>query len=156
MQWRVNCSQSQGLGSDELGKANWGWSWKERWIAARPWESRVAPQFVSPKKVQANTAAKTPKTPVSVQKPSSNGKETPKTNGKIPASVKTPSSNGKEAAKKTRARRLSYPSSEKPVAKKENLKAEVANESSSKVEETNGESSKVEEANDTKNEESVS
>ncbi|OIW08226.1 hypothetical protein TanjilG_15187 [Lupinus angustifolius] len=27
--------------SYSLGKESWGWSWKERWIAARPWEVRV-------------------------------------------------------------------------------------------------------------------
>ncbi|XP_062095860.1 protein IQ-DOMAIN 9 [Humulus lupulus] len=105
-QWRANCSQSQGLGSDELGKANWGWSWKERWIAARPWESRVAPQFISPKKIQSKQANKIIKTP------------------KTPISVKTPSPNVKVS---TKARRLSFPSSEKLVG----------NEESNKVEETN-------------------
>lgn len=105
-QWRANCSQSQGLGSDELGKANWGWSWKERWIAARPWESRVAPQqFISPKKIQSKQANKVSKTP------------------KTPISVKTNSPNVKVS---TKARRLSFPSSEKLVG----------NEESNKVEET--------------------
>ncbi|PON99099.1 IQ motif, EF-hand binding site [Trema orientale] len=102
-QWRANCSQSQGLGNDELGKANWGWSWKERWIAARPWESRVAPQFISPKKVQskqANKVGKTPKTPISVKTPPSNGKQT------------------------TKARRLSFPSSEKLVPSEESIRVE--------------------------------
>ncbi|GAB4831369.1 hypothetical protein Ancab_005382 [Ancistrocladus abbreviatus] len=51
-QWRANSSQSQGLNASELSKANWGWSWKERWIAARPWESRVPPKFSSPMKGQ--------------------------------------------------------------------------------------------------------
>ncbi|KAK4259680.1 hypothetical protein QN277_005988 [Acacia crassicarpa] len=40
-QWRSNSSQNQGLGNYELNRGNWGWSWKDRWIAARPWESRV-------------------------------------------------------------------------------------------------------------------
>ncbi|PRQ29083.1 putative IQ motif, EF-hand binding protein [Rosa chinensis] len=109
-QWRANCSQSQSLGSYELGKANWGWSWKERWIAARPWESRV--QSPSPKKVQAKQASKvgkninspTPKTSVSVKLPSPNGKGTP------------------------RARKLSYTANEeKPVPHAEGIKAEEAN-----------------------------
>ncbi|MED6155181.1 hypothetical protein PIB30_002909 [Stylosanthes scabra] len=47
-QWRANSSQSQALGSYELCKTNWGWSWKERWIAARPWESRVSNLTISP------------------------------------------------------------------------------------------------------------
>lgn len=96
-QWRANSSQS--LGSYELGKASWGWSWKERWIAARPWESRVA--NISPKKVQNKQSYKvqkdkntsTSKTPVSVTPPTSNAKGTPKVS--------------------TKARRLSYPTTEK-------------------------------------------
>lgn len=122
-QWRANCSQSQGLGSDELGKSNWGWSWKERWIAARPWESRVASQFTSPKKVQskqASKAVKTPNPPMSVKTtPSSNGKE--KTKGRR-LSLPAPE---KEVAKaqSNRSRRLSFPSSEKLVADEESTKA---------------------------------
>ncbi|GMN43614.1 hypothetical protein TIFTF001_012812 [Ficus carica] len=122
-QWRANCSQSQGLGSDELGKSNWGWSWKERWIAARPWESRIASQLTSPKKVQskqASMAVKTPNPPISVKTtPSSNGKE--KTNGRR-LSLPAPE---KEVAKaqSNRSRRLSFPSSEKLVADEESSKA---------------------------------
>ena len=97
IQWRANSSQS--LGSYELGKASWGWSWKERWIAARPWESRVA--SISPKKVQNKQTYKiqkdkntsTSKTPVSVTPPSSTAKGTPKGS--------------------TKDRRLSYPITEK-------------------------------------------
>lgn len=85
-----------GLGKDELGKADWGWSWKERWIAARPWESRVPSKLVTPKKStmrQSSKASKksspSPKARVLVKPPSPNGKSTPK------------------------ARRLSYPATEK-------------------------------------------
>ena len=123
MQWRANCSQSQGLGSDELGKSNWGWSWKERWIAARPWESRIPSQFTSPKKVQSKQASKAVKTPnpsISVKTtPSSNGKE--KTKGRR-LSLPAPE---KEVAKaqSNRSRRLSFPSSEKLVADEESTKA---------------------------------
>ncbi|XP_020205073.1 protein IQ-DOMAIN 1 [Cajanus cajan] len=106
-QWRANSSQSQLLGDYELSKANWGWSWKERWIAARPWESRVPSLPVNPKKAQhkqsskvqkdKNTPTPTPKTPVSVKPLSANTKGTP------------PSANAKGASK---ARRLSYPPTE--------------------------------------------
>ncbi|XP_074269856.1 protein IQ-DOMAIN 9 [Silene latifolia] len=48
-QWRANTGQNQGPFDCELGKANWGWSWKERWIAARPWETRVASQSITKK-----------------------------------------------------------------------------------------------------------
>ncbi|KAK7246398.1 hypothetical protein RIF29_41266 [Crotalaria pallida] len=102
-QWRANASQS--LGNYELSKANWGWSWKERWIAARPWESRVPSISINPKKVQITPASKvrkdksttTPKTPVAVKTPT-NAKGTP------------PLDNAKGTAK---ARRLSYPATEK-------------------------------------------
>ncbi|KAG4390127.1 hypothetical protein GLYMA_06G232400v4 [Glycine max] len=40
-QWRPNCSQYLGHATYSLGKESWGWSWKERWVAARPWEIRV-------------------------------------------------------------------------------------------------------------------
>lgn len=32
------------LKSNEVNKANWGWSWLERWMAAKPWESRLMEQ----------------------------------------------------------------------------------------------------------------
>ncbi|MED6145588.1 hypothetical protein PIB30_026580 [Stylosanthes scabra] len=105
-QWRANCSQSQGLGNCELGKANWGWSWKERWIAARPWESRVETVSSDTKKAQNKQSSKkdkktsTPKTPVSAKLSSTNSKGTP------------PLANAKGSAK---ARRLSYPTTEKTV-----------------------------------------
>ncbi|KAK9936491.1 hypothetical protein M0R45_013331 [Rubus argutus] len=104
-QWRANCSQSQGLGSYELGKATWGWSWKERWIAARPWESRV--QSPTPKKLQTKQASKVGK---NINSP------TPKTS----VSVKLPSPNGKGP---TRPRRLSYTADEeeKPVPHAEGI-----------------------------------
>lgn len=86
------------MGKDELGKADWGWSWKERWIAARPWESRVPSQFVSPKKSTVRQSSKVGR------------KSSP--SPKARALVKPPSPNGKSALK---ARRLSYPATEKPV-----------------------------------------
>ncbi|CAJ1973541.1 unnamed protein product [Sphenostylis stenocarpa] len=32
------------LKSHEINKANWGWNWLERWMAAKPWESRLMEQ----------------------------------------------------------------------------------------------------------------
>nr|XP_007136840.1 hypothetical protein PHAVU_009G078500g [Phaseolus vulgaris]ESW08834.1 hypothetical protein PHAVU_009G078500g [Phaseolus vulgaris] len=32
------------LKSHESNKANWGWTWLERWMAAKPWESRLMEQ----------------------------------------------------------------------------------------------------------------
>nr|AFK38907.1 unknown [Lotus japonicus] len=52
-QWGPNCSQYFGQASYSLGKESWGWSWMERWIAARPWEVRVRVQQ-SPKTKKLN------------------------------------------------------------------------------------------------------
>ncbi|CAJ2659709.1 unnamed protein product [Trifolium pratense] len=49
-QWRPN--QYFGQASYSLGKESWGWSWMERWVAARPWEVRV--QVESPKTKKLN------------------------------------------------------------------------------------------------------
>jgi hypothetical protein len=51
MQWRANSSQYLGQASYILGKENWGWSWTERWIAARPWEVRVHPHSTYSNKI---------------------------------------------------------------------------------------------------------
>ncbi|KAI5662447.1 hypothetical protein M9H77_21770 [Catharanthus roseus] len=40
-QWRANSGQYFGHAYYDLGKESWGWSWKERWVAVRPWETRV-------------------------------------------------------------------------------------------------------------------
>lgn len=81
-QWRANSNPLFGSGNNEMGRANWGWSWMDRWVAARPWESRV-PDHASPKKVnnKESKSAKsiispTKKTPVSVKLTSPNGKGT--------------------------------------------------------------------------------
>ncbi|KAL7143395.1 hypothetical protein ABFS83_08G188200 [Erythranthe nasuta] len=39
-QWRANSSQYFGQCYYDLSKESWGWSWKERWVAVRPWENR--------------------------------------------------------------------------------------------------------------------
>ncbi|KAH6829137.1 IQ-domain 9 [Perilla frutescens var. hirtella] len=103
-QWRANSTPNFGSGNQELSKSNWGWSWMDRWIAARPWESRVA-ALDSPKKVQIrqpNKAVKTTTFPAS----------------KAPEKVKLISPNGKAAGK---VRKLSY---EGAVIKKVNMKSE--------------------------------
>ncbi|KAF8409004.1 hypothetical protein HHK36_005075 [Tetracentron sinense] len=107
-QWRANSNHNQGQVANELAKANWGWSWMERWIAARPWESRVSTQSISPKKVQSRPVSKV-------------GRITNQPAMKISVSVKPTLSNGKGTIK---ARRLSYPTSEKPSAEEANTKEE--------------------------------
>ncbi|XP_042495624.1 protein IQ-DOMAIN 10-like isoform X2 [Macadamia integrifolia] len=116
-QWRANSSQNLGQFSYELGKANWGWSWIERWIAARPWESRV-PISPSPK-IQSKQTDKLSRT-------------TSLPAVKVSVSVKPTLSNGKGSSK---ARRLSYPNTEKPAEQKANPKLQSL--SSSETEETN-------------------
>ncbi|XP_074308052.1 protein IQ-DOMAIN 9-like [Silene latifolia] len=101
-QWRANCNQNQGPYASELGKANWGWSWKERWIAARPWENRLPSPSISPKKVQNKPTIKAGKNSylLSTQK-------------------SVPSKSAMLNLKATeKGRRLSYPGAEKPVLKK--------------------------------------
>ncbi|KAF9588691.1 hypothetical protein IFM89_014567 [Coptis chinensis] len=85
-QWRANSSPNQGRAGYELGKANWGWSWMERWIAVRPWESRLPAQSISPKKVQSKQVGKVGKlkSPPAI---------------KLSFSVKPALPNGKAAAK---------------------------------------------------------
>ncbi|KAB5560672.1 hypothetical protein DKX38_005629 [Salix brachista] len=110
-QWRASTGHSLGLVNYELGKANWGWSWKERWIAARPWESRDPVKSASPNKmknkqankVDENTKLQTKKTPVSSKPSLSNGRVIPT------------------------ARRLSYPPAEKQATLDGSLKSEAAN-----------------------------
>ncbi|XP_016455295.1 protein IQ-DOMAIN 9 [Nicotiana tabacum] len=82
-QWRANSSPVFGS-CHEMSKANWGWSWTDRWVAARPWESRV-PVLTSPKKVNGkaskttkSSTTPTKKTPISVKSNSPHGKGTVK------------------------------------------------------------------------------
>ncbi|CAN8269319.1 unnamed protein product [Cochlearia groenlandica] len=49
-QWRANATQYLGQASFNIDKENWGWSWKERWITARPWEIRAQCQATKPVK----------------------------------------------------------------------------------------------------------
>lgn len=88
-QWRANSNPV--LNNNELGKAIWGWSWTERWIAARPWESRALVQS-SPKKAVSRQSSK-------------NGKNLKSPTIKPMQTVKSISPNGKITIK---ARKLSY------------------------------------------------
>lgn len=53
LQWRANPGVNLGQ-PYEIGNGNWGWSWMERWIAARPWEFRIS----SLQKTQSKAAVK--------------------------------------------------------------------------------------------------
>ncbi|KAK6932647.1 hypothetical protein RJ641_002271 [Dillenia turbinata] len=106
-QWKANSGQNQGVNNSELGQANWGWSWMERWITARPWESRVITKNNTPKKVPNKQSSKV-------------GNNTNSPTTKISVSAK-PASRGKGTAK---TRRYSYPAAEKPAVKKDNIDGE--------------------------------
>ncbi|TYI59416.1 hypothetical protein E1A91_D10G035100v1 [Gossypium mustelinum] len=114
-QWRAPNSINNGLGSYKLAKANWGWSWVERWIAVRPWERRLPTPSTTPKS--------TPKEPQNKQT-SKGGKNSNSPKPKASVSVKPPLSNAKGAMK---PRRLSYPGAEKPAARQVNTKADKIN-----------------------------
>ncbi|KAF7822660.1 Protein IQ-DOMAIN 1 [Senna tora] len=83
-QWRPNCSQYFGQASFSLGKESWGWSWMERWVAARPWEIRVRVQSPKAKKPNGPNQTKSDKVPSTTNQTDSS---------------KTTMSNGKEAGK---------------------------------------------------------
>ncbi|XP_044501835.1 protein IQ-DOMAIN 10-like [Mangifera indica] len=51
-QWRANSTQYLGHTYFSICKENWGWSWMERWIAARPWEVRVNAKPINAKKIK--------------------------------------------------------------------------------------------------------
>ncbi|GAA0183513.1 hypothetical protein LIER_30909 [Lithospermum erythrorhizon] len=106
-QWRPN--SNSGLGNTDISKANWGWSWMDRWIAARPWERRV-PVQPSPKKGHSPQSSKTGK-----------NSNTPTTK----SFVKTISPNGKGVSK---PRKLTYDEApEKVHPQKGPGKAEATN-----------------------------
>ncbi|KAJ1442821.1 IQ motif, EF-hand binding site [Sesbania bispinosa] len=56
---RANASLSSLNNHHEIDKANWGWSWLERWMAAKPWESRLMEQQTH----AADASDKTPPPP---------------------------------------------------------------------------------------------
>lgn len=114
-QWRASSSPNQGKTDCELGKANWGWSWTERWIAARPWESRLPSQSTSPKKSHGRVVGKA-------------GKQKSPPANKVPVSVKSAIPNGKATMKVKGAA-----SHDKPVGLEVNGKTGVL---SPKTEET--------------------
>ncbi|KAA8515164.1 hypothetical protein F0562_018343 [Nyssa sinensis] len=110
-QWRAHSNSNLGPYIPELGKANWSWSWMERWIAARPWESRV-PFQSSLKKAPSQQASKA-------------GKNMNAPPMKAPILVKSISPSGKGPIM---ARKFSYRAAEKPAAQAEetNTKKEEA------------------------------
>lgn len=84
VQWRVNSNQYFGQSYYDLSKESWGWSWKERWVAVRPWEKPCHTIPVPIKKVEtrqktgeATNPATGKPTTVHVKPALSNGKVSP-------------------------------------------------------------------------------
>ncbi|WVZ68291.1 hypothetical protein U9M48_017250 [Paspalum notatum var. saurae] len=87
----------------EPGNPNWGWSWMERWMTARPWESRFAASDKDPKE---HALAKNPSTStvrmsvprgVSIQRPATPNKSSRPPSRQSPSTPpsKAPSTSGK-------------------------------------------------------------
>lgn len=57
-QWRARPGVNLGPFVYGAGKNGWGWSWTDRWIAARPWEPRVSFNSVNLKKKLPKTSSK--------------------------------------------------------------------------------------------------
>ncbi|KAL0722308.1 hypothetical protein Bca4012_036907 [Brassica carinata] len=91
-QWKAD-GKTQWLGGYELGNTNWGWSWKERWIAVRPWEVRYSLTPKKPKSSKTVCCKSETKSNSPAKRVSS-------------VSAKAPSSGARNAVK---PRRLSYP-----------------------------------------------
>ncbi|GFP78640.1 protein iq-domain 1 [Phtheirospermum japonicum] len=58
-QWRASTNQYFGQSYYDLSKESWGWSWKERWVAVRPWENRYQTRPSLVKKVETKHNTKT-------------------------------------------------------------------------------------------------
>lgn len=91
-QWKAD-GKTQWLGGYELGNTNWGWSWKERWIAVRPWEVRYSLTPKKPKGLKTVCCKSETKSNSPAKRVSS-------------VSAKAPSSGPRNAVK---PRRLSFP-----------------------------------------------
>ncbi|CAA7028434.1 unnamed protein product [Microthlaspi erraticum] len=74
-QWRANATQYLGQASFNLDKENWGWSWKERWVAARPWEIRTQAHVTKPVKPATKPEKSAPNVKTSVKPGLSKSKE---------------------------------------------------------------------------------
>ncbi|CAN4075573.1 unnamed protein product [Withania somnifera] len=106
-QWRANSNQYFGQAYYDLGKESWGWSWMERWIAVRPWESRVQRNPIVQKISHSHQVSKI------------TSKATNLGPMKLVVSVKNPSiSNGKES---TRGRKLSICTTENQVSQEADI-----------------------------------
>ncbi|TVU36716.1 hypothetical protein EJB05_18661 [Eragrostis curvula] len=103
MKWR-NSGRTVTPTFTDPGNPNWGWSWMERWMTARPWESKVTPD----KDTKDRALAKNPSTSavrtavpraISIQRPA-----TPNKSSRPPSrqSPSTPPSKGPSTSGKNR------------------------------------------------------
>lgn len=60
-QWRANSNQYFGQAYYDVSKESWGWSWKERWAAVRPWEKRYQMRPTLVKKIETTNSNTHPK-----------------------------------------------------------------------------------------------
>ncbi|KAL5998464.1 Short calmodulin-binding motif containing conserved Ile and Gln [Asimina triloba] len=120
-QWRANSNQGLGHVTYDFSKG-WGWSWMERWIAARPWESRLPIQSSPNKSKQGSKASKT---------------VSPSAAARVITPVKTPSSNGKSNSRGTDLPKVKRLSAEKEKPATQEAKTKVAVSPSPKCVETN-------------------
>ncbi|TMW93194.1 hypothetical protein EJD97_012057 [Solanum chilense] len=106
-QWKANSNKYFGQAYYDLGKESWGWSWMERWIAVRPWETRVQTNPIVPKTSHSQQVARI------------TSKATNLGPMKLVVSIKNPSiSNGKES---TRGRKLTITTNENHVSQEPNI-----------------------------------
>ncbi|XAR56491.1 hypothetical protein NMG60_11037007 [Bertholletia excelsa] len=110
-QWRASSGQYFGQAYYDLGKESWGWSWKERWIAVRPWEPRVHSLSIIPNKAQPTRQG------------SKESKIMNQTTMKIIVSVEPTLSNGKTMTKGIKSAEKQAPQSENGEAKASKTKA---------------------------------
>ncbi|KAG8093921.1 hypothetical protein GUJ93_ZPchr0012g21719 [Zizania palustris] len=104
-QWRARSATSLGSFNYEVGKGGWGWSWMDRWIAARPWEPRSLVHPENPKKGQA-------------KKESANSNQSAL---KLQGSISLSNVNDRKAPKKKSS--PSPPDQKKPLARVQRAKA---------------------------------
>jgi len=102
-QWR-NSGRTITPTFTEPGNPNWGWSWMERWMTARPWESRLAAASDKDPKERAvtkNASTSAVRAPVSraisIQRPATPNKSSrpPSRQSLSTPPSKTPSASGK-------------------------------------------------------------
>ncbi|XP_078169739.1 protein IQ-DOMAIN 9-like [Carex rostrata] len=97
-QWRARPGVNLGPFVYGAGKNGWGWSWIDRWIAARPWEPRVSFNSTDPKKKLPKISSKVGNSAIPPQASTLNNNTTP--NEKEPKSKTSPQQSDEKKAQK--------------------------------------------------------